>query len=107
MVTVFCLDVCPEVTWQLHPVIPENRSSTSLLALPSSGGALTRTTSLRLHSSYPSGPERLDLGETDRSSSTAPSLTLQTSDTLMPPASPRPDNTVSQGLSMVQMMAFR
>lgn len=50
-VTVFCLDVWPEVTSDLHPVISLNISATSLFARPSSGGALTLTFILRLHSS--------------------------------------------------------
>ena len=50
-VTVFCLDVRPDVTSALHPVMSLNSSATSLLARPSRGGALTLTFILRLHSS--------------------------------------------------------
>ena len=106
-VTVFCLDVWPEVTSDLHPVISRNSSATSLLARPSRGGALTLTFILRLHSSYPSGPERLDLGETDTSTSTQPSWTLQTSDALMRSASAHAHMSVSEPLSMAPLMAFR
>lgn len=84
MVTVFCRDVCPEVTSERKPAMSWNVSASSLLASPSSGGALTLTISLRLHSSYPSGPERLDLGDTDTSTSTPPGTMRQTSSTLMP-----------------------
>ncbi len=83
MRTVFCLDVWPAVTSALEPVSPEKYWQTSLFALPSRGGADTRRISLRLHSSYPSGPGRLDLGDTDMSTSTKPSPALQTSDTFM------------------------
>ena len=82
-VTVFCLDVWPEVTSERHPVMVLKSSDTSLFARPSNGGALTLTFILRLHSSNPSGPERLDLGDTDTSTSTHPSRTLQTSETFM------------------------
>jgi len=82
-VTVFCLDVWPDVTSALDPESSANSAATSLLARPSSGGAFTRTMSLRLHSSNPSGPERLDLGDTDTSISTAPPLVRQTSETFM------------------------
>lgn len=84
-VTVFCLDVWPEVTSERHPVMVLKSSDTSLFARPSNGGALTLTFILRLHSSNPSGPERLDLGDTDTSTSTHPSRTLQTSETFMSP----------------------
>lgn len=95
----------PEVTSALHPVMSLKSSATSLLARPSRGGALTLTFILRLHSSYPSGPERLDLGETDTSTSTHPSRTLQTSATFMDTASAHPHITMSEGLSMAPLMA--
>lgn len=82
-VTVFCLDVWPDVTSALDPVSSANSAATSLLARPSSGGAFTRTTILRLHSSKPSGPERPERGNTDTSTSTAPFLARQTSETFM------------------------
>lgn len=93
-VTVFCLDVWPEVTSERHPVMVLKSSDTSLFARPSNGGALTLTFILRLHSSNPSGPERLDLGDTDTSTSTHPSRTLQTSETFMPPGYPSVHFTV-------------
>lgn len=68
--TVFCLDVMPADTSHLHPVSSWKYLHTSALARPSSGGAETLSTSLLLHSSYPSGPGRLDLGDTDTSTST-------------------------------------
>ena len=93
-VTVFCLDVWPEVTSERHPVMVLKSSDTSLFARPSNGGALTLTFILRLHSSNPSGPERLDLGDTDTSTSTHPSRTLQTSETFMSPGYPSVHFTV-------------
>ena len=93
-VTVFCLDVWPEVTSERHPVMVLKISDTSLFARPSNGGALTLTFILRLHSSNPSGPERLDLGDTDTSTSTHPSRTLQTSETFMSPGYPSVHFTV-------------
>lgn len=93
-VTVFCLDVWPEVTSERHPVMVLKSSDTSLFARPSNGGALTLTFILRLHSSNPSGPERLDLGDTDTSTSTHPSRTLQTSETFMLPGYPSVHFTV-------------
>ena len=42
-VTVFCLDVWPEVTSERHPVMVLKSSDTSLFARPSNGGALTLT----------------------------------------------------------------
>lgn len=104
-VTVFCLDVCPDVTSDLHPVMSENRSATSLLARPSSGGALTLTTSLRLHSSNPSGPERFERGDTETSISTPPSLTLHTSASSMHGACACGHMTMA--LSMEPTMASR
>lgn len=83
MRTVFCLDVWPAATSAFEPVTPAKYWQTSLLALPSRGGADTRRIILRLHSSYPSGPGRLDLGDTEMSISTNPSPVLQTSDTFI------------------------
>ena len=93
-VTVFCLDVWPEVTSERHPVMVLKSSDTSLFARPSNGGALTLTFILRLHSLNPPGPERLDLGDTDTSTSTHPSRTLQTSETFMSPRYPSVHFTV-------------
>ena len=87
-VTVFWREVCPDVTSERNPVMSRNISASSLLARPSSGGALTRTTALRLHSSYPSGPERLDLGDTDTSTSTPPANVRQTSSHFIPRHAP-------------------
>ena len=81
--TVFCLLVWPAVTSARIPVISENVSSTSLLALPSRGGALTRRTSLLLHWSKPSGPDLLERGETRTSTSRRPSFFRETSAILM------------------------
>lgn len=106
-VTVFCRDVCPDVTSARIPVISENRSATSLFARPSRGGALTRTTMRRRHSSNPSMPERFDLGDTDTSISTHPWRTLQTSATLMTTGWPRSNITLSERLSMAPSMACR
>lgn len=75
----------PEETSHLQPVSSEKNLQTSALARPSSGGAETLRTILFLHSSYPSGPGRLDLGDTDTSTSTKPVPVLQTSRTLMTP----------------------
>lgn len=49
--TVFCLEVPPRDISHRDPVRSEMSSQTSAFALPSRGGADTRTTSLRLHSS--------------------------------------------------------
>lgn len=81
----------PAETSHLHPVSSEKNLHTSAFARPSSGGAETLSTSRLLHSSYPSGPGRLDLGETDTSTSTYPSPVLQTSPTLMPPRCTTPE----------------
>ncbi len=106
-VTVFCLDVCPEVTSAPHPVTSRNSLTISRLALPSSGGVLTLTTMRPLHSSNPSIPERLDLGDTDTSTLTYPSQILQTSATLMRTASAHTNMSMSEGLFMPLLMAFR
>lgn len=83
ILTVFCLEVAPDVTSHLQPVRSEKYRQTSVLALPSSGGAETRRFRRLLHSSYPSGPGRFDLGETETSTSTNPSPVLHTSAILM------------------------
>lgn len=51
ILTVFCLDVCPADTSARHPVSSEKYRHTSLFALPSSGGADTRSIKRLLHSS--------------------------------------------------------
>ena len=107
MVTVFWREVWPAVTSDLQPVMSWKSSATSRFALPSSGGAFTRTIILRRHSSKPSGPERLDLGETETSTSTAPPRTLQTSATFMPGGRSRANIYPAQTLSMEPLMAFR
>lgn len=101
ILTVFCLDVCPAETSHLHPVMSEKYLQTSLLALPSSGGADTLTFRRRLHSSYPSAPGRLDLGETDTSMSTCPPPALQTSETFTDAGRARSDMNIPRDATLI------